>query len=465
MVVVWSRAGAQFFHNLQIPAGFLQRAARVLFMTIVIAGGTGFLGSPLAEMYAEDGNEVRVLTRGLPSGESRHDPGTGVPGISRVGWTPDGGSGAWARALEGVDAVINLSGESLVSKRWSAQAKKEFRDSRILATRSLATAIKAAANPPALLISGSAVGIYGPSDDRALTERDAPGTDFLAKLCVEWEQEARQAERNGTRIVLLRTGVVLERSGGALPEMMRPFKLFAGGPLGSGRQFVSWIHRLDWIEIVRWIVQTPAVSGPVNATAPHPVTNRHLSRALGHAMHRPEPHTGAILRAEDRPRRVREYRAHRPARAAGMRRTARVSLSLSGDRAGVQGDLRGVDTGGCAEITGSQRRNGATESTQIAACLHRALRGEDALTTGIRSITTSGNMLLIPVVDASFYAGLRPACKQQRPNVSVPSFLRCEPVPSVHSASSDEVRPVLEIRPEDRGRVATEPVVDHARVD
>ncbi len=124
MVVVWSHAGAQFFHNLQIPAGFLQRAARVLFMTIVIAGGTGFLGSPLAEMYAEDGNEVRVLTRGLPSGESRHDPGTGVPGISRVGWTPDGGSGAWARALEGVDAVINLSGESLASKRWSAQAKK-----------------------------------------------------------------------------------------------------------------------------------------------------------------------------------------------------------------------------------------------------------------------------------------------------------------------------------------------------
>ena len=146
MVVVWSHAGAQFFHNLQVPAGFLQRAARVLFMTIVIAGGTGFLGSPLAEMYAEDGNEVRVLTRGLPSGESRHDPGTGVPGISRVGWTPDGGSGAWARALEGVDAVINLSGESLVSKRWSAQAKKEFRDSRILATRSLAAAIKAAAN-------------------------------------------------------------------------------------------------------------------------------------------------------------------------------------------------------------------------------------------------------------------------------------------------------------------------------
>jgi uncharacterized protein (TIGR01777 family) len=256
-------------------------------MRIVIAGGTGFLGSPLAEMYAEDGHEVRVLTRGLGSGEQRHDPGTGVPGITKVGWTPDGNSGPWAGALEGADAVINLSGESLASKRWSADAKKRFRDSRILATRSLACAITGAAAPPALFISGSAVGIYGPSDDRALTERDGPGSGFLAELCVEWEEEARRAERSGTRVVLLRTGIVLERSGGALPEMMLPFKFFAGGPLGSGRQFVSWIHRLDWIEIVRWIVQTPAVSGPVNATAPHPVTNRHLARALGHAMRRP----------------------------------------------------------------------------------------------------------------------------------------------------------------------------------
>ncbi len=138
-----------------------------------------------------------------------------------------------------------------------------------------------------MFISGSAVGYYGPSDHRPLTESDPPGTDFLAQLCADWEKEARQAERPGTRVVLLRTGIVLERSGGALPEMMRPFRFFAGGPLGSGRQYVSWIHRLDWIEIVRWIVQTPVVSGPVNATAPHPVTNRHLAKALGHAMHRP----------------------------------------------------------------------------------------------------------------------------------------------------------------------------------
>lgn len=265
----------------------LQSFGKVRFMKIIIAGGSGFLGSPLAEMYAEDGHDVRVLTRSLESGETRHDPGTGVPGITRVGWKADGKSGPWAAVLEGAHGVVNLSGESLASKRWSAESKKRFRDSRVLATRSLAEAIRAAATPPAVLISGSAVGFYGPSDDRPLTESDPAGTDFLARLCADWEQEARQAERPGTRVALLRTGIVLERSGGALPEMMRPFRFFAGGPIGSGRQYVSWIHRLDWIEIVRWIVQTPVVSGPVNATAPHPVTNRHLSRALGHAMHRP----------------------------------------------------------------------------------------------------------------------------------------------------------------------------------
>jgi uncharacterized protein (TIGR01777 family) len=275
--------GARFFRALQGSV----TVGKVNFMKIIIAGGSGFLGSPLAEMYAEDGHDVRVLTRSLEPGDMRHDPGTGVPGITRVGWAADGNTGPWAAVVEGADAVINLSGESLAAKRWSAEAKKRFRESRILATRSLAVAILAAKVPPAVLVSGSAVGFYGPSEGQPLTESDPAGTDFLAQLCSDWEQEARKAERPGTRVVLLRTGIVLERSGGALPEMMRPFRFFVGGPIGSGRQYVSWIHRLDWIEIVRWIVLTPAVSGPVNATAPHPVTNRHLSRALGRAMHRP----------------------------------------------------------------------------------------------------------------------------------------------------------------------------------
>jgi len=256
-------------------------------MRIVIAGGTGFLGSPLAEMYAEDGHDVRLLTRGLAAGESRHEPGTGVPGISRVGWKPDGRSGPWAAAISGADAVINLAGASIGDKRWSPQRKAELRDSRLLATRSLATAIAEAPVAPRLFISGSAVGFYGPSSDEPKTESSPAGGDFLAHLCEDWEAEARKGAREGTRLAIIRTGVVLEKSGGALARMILPFRLFAGGPMGSGRQYLSWIHRLDWIEIVRWIVQTPEAEGLFNLTAPHPVTNREFARMLGRALKRP----------------------------------------------------------------------------------------------------------------------------------------------------------------------------------
>jgi uncharacterized protein len=255
-------------------------------MKVVIAGGSGFLGAPLAEGYAEDGHDVRVLTRSLAPGEARHDPGTGVPGITRVGWLPDGKAGAWGSVVEGADAVINLSGEPLDRGRWSPQRKALLRDSRILATRSLATAIQAAAVAPGVFVSGSAVGYYGSRGDETLTEASSAGRDFLAHLCEDWEAEARRAEAV-TRVVLLRTGIVLERGGGPLPKMILPFRFFVGGPLGSGRQYFSWVHRLDWLEIVRWIVQTPDVRGPVNASAPQPITNKQLSRALGHALHRP----------------------------------------------------------------------------------------------------------------------------------------------------------------------------------
>ena len=257
-------------------------------MKIIIAGGTGFLGGPLAEMYAEDGHDVRVLTRSLESGDTRHDPGTGVPGITRVGW-----NGRWQRRAMGG------------RRRRRGRRHQPFR--RVAGREALVAEAKNDSGRAAswrhaawpLAIAGgedSAGGLRQRQRRRLLRtvrqasrspRRDPAGSDFLAQLCADWEQEARKAERPGTRVVLLRTGIVLERSGGALPEMMRPFRFFVGGPIGSGRQYVSWIHRLDWIEIVRWIVQTPAVSGPVNATAPHPVTNRQLSRALGRAMHRP----------------------------------------------------------------------------------------------------------------------------------------------------------------------------------
>ena len=256
-------------------------------MRFVIAGGTGFIGSPIAEVYAEEGHDVRVLTRGLPDGEARHDPGTGKPGITRVGWRPTGASGPWAHVVDDADAVINLAGESLGDRRWTPQRKALLHDSRILSARSIVEAIRAAAKPPRVLINSSAVGYYGPSGSEPKTEDAPAGQGFLAKLAEDWETEARKAEPTGTRVVLLRTGVVLEKTGGGLPRMMRPFRYFVGGRIGSGRQYMSWIHRLDAIEMVRWIVETPAVIGPINATAPDPVTNREFARALGRAIRRP----------------------------------------------------------------------------------------------------------------------------------------------------------------------------------
>jgi len=256
-------------------------------MKVVIAGGTGFLGNALAWAWAEESHDVRVLTRSLPAGQASHESGTGKPGITRVGWTADGRSGPEAAEIDGATAVINLAGESIAGGRWTAARKQALRDSRILSTRSLAAAVAGAATPPPVFVSGSAVGYYGNRGNETLSEDAAPGDDFLAHLCVEWEAEAQRAARDGVRLVLLRTGLVLEKSGGVLPQMARPFRFFAGGPVGSGRQYMPWIHRLDWIEMVRWIVETPGLTGAVNAAAPHPVTNADFARALGRALRRP----------------------------------------------------------------------------------------------------------------------------------------------------------------------------------
>lgn len=255
-------------------------------LRLVVAGGSGFLGRPLTESCAEDGHDVRVLTRSLPPGASRHESGTGVPGITSVGWDPDGGSGPWAEAIDGADAVINLAGASVAGKRWTRAYKTELRDSRLLATRSLVTALAAVATPPGVFVSASAVGYYGACGDRLLTEASPPGGDFLARLCQDWEAEAGRV-RQGIRLAMIRTGIVLGRSGGPLAEMTKVFRLFAGGPMGSGRQYTSWIHRLDWVEMVKWIVQNPDAAGPINLTAPNPVTNREFAQALGRALHRP----------------------------------------------------------------------------------------------------------------------------------------------------------------------------------
>lgn len=244
-------------------------------MRIVLAGGTGFLGRPLAAAFAAEGHDVIVLTR---------RPAAGAGRLHCVQWDPGAAAAAWTGALDGAAVVVNLAGESIAGRRWTAAHLARVRESRIGATRHLVSAI-ARLTPPPALVSASATGFYGDRGDEILTEASTPGEDVLAKICVDWEAEAMKAAPR-SRVALVRTGIVLERDGGALQKMRLPFRLFAGGPLGSGRQHMSWIHRDDWVALVRWIAMS-TVQGPVNATAPAPVTNRGFSTALGRALHRP----------------------------------------------------------------------------------------------------------------------------------------------------------------------------------
>jgi hypothetical protein len=238
-------------------------------MKVVVAGGTGFLGHALVDRLRQDGHDVRVLTR------RPRDAG-------HIAWQPDGTPATLADA----DAVVNLAGESIASGRWTSARKARIRESRLKATQSLVRAIQSARRTPAVFISASAVGYYGPHGDEPLTEDAPPGTDFLAAVCRDWESEALRAAGT-TRVVLLRTGLVLERSGGALPQIVLPFRLFAGGPVGSGNQYYSWIHRDDWVTMVRWALATNGVSGPLNVTAPAPVTNREFAKTVGRVLRRP----------------------------------------------------------------------------------------------------------------------------------------------------------------------------------
>jgi uncharacterized protein len=253
-------------------------------MLVVIAGGTGFLGQPLATALAAEGHAVMVLTRkGTSQDAARPAPGSVAP----VHWNPDGTAGPWSRALDGATAVINLAGESIAARRWSPAHKARLVDSRRGATRSLVAAISRLREPPAVFVSASAIGYYGNRGDEVLTEESPPGTDFLANLAVEWERHAMQAQSPRTRVAVVRTGIVLDPHGGALARMIVPFKAFVGGPLGSGRQYMSWIHRGDWLALLRWMITNDVASGPINLTAPAPVTNAEFSRELGRALGRP----------------------------------------------------------------------------------------------------------------------------------------------------------------------------------
>jgi uncharacterized protein (TIGR01777 family) len=273
-------------------------------MKVIIAGGSGLLGSALVAALSDEHHEVVVLTRRSgtagAAGLTPHAAGVRplAAGVKNAQWTPDGEAAAWTSALEGADAVVNLAGESIGAGRWSATRKQQIVDSRVLATRSLVKAIAASSTPPPVFISGSAVGYYGPCGDEVVTEESPAGADFLAHVCATWEAEAARASSSSVRVVRLRTGLVLDRRGGALPRMLLPFRLGIGGPLGSGRQYWPWIHIDDWVRLVRWAIVTPALIGPVNATSPDPVPNAEFARSLGRAMHRPSllPTPGFALR-------------------------------------------------------------------------------------------------------------------------------------------------------------------------
>lgn len=249
-------------------------------MKIVIAGGSGFLGQPLAHDLLAKGHEVVVLTRGT----SRV-----ADGIRYVAWEASGEPGAWGSVIDGADAVVNLAGAGIADRRWSAARKQVLRGSRVDATRALVAAMRSASVRPQVFLTGSAIGFYGPQpeDGPALDESAPPGSDFLSTLAVDWEAEAHPASALGCRVIIIRTGVVLAREGGALQKLIPPFRFFVGGPIGSGRQVMSWIHRTDWVELVVWLLRHEQAAGVYNATAPEPATNAEFSRALGAALGRP----------------------------------------------------------------------------------------------------------------------------------------------------------------------------------
>ena len=272
---------------------------------VVIAGGSGYLGRALAARLAREGHQVVVLTRESSKGEVQSAK-DGLPAsaaqpsrIRYAGWTPDGTAGPWVVEVAAADAVVNLAGAGIADRRWTESRKRLLVDSRILSTRSLVAAIREAEKRPSLFVQASGIGYYGSfQDGPALDESSPPGHDFLANLCVSWEGEAKPVQAFDCRLVTIRSGIVLSKDGGALKKMMPPFRFFAGGPLGSGRQQMSWIHRDDWIGLVAWTIRLPLVTGVINATAPNPVPNWEFSRALGRAMHRPSwaPVPGFVLK-------------------------------------------------------------------------------------------------------------------------------------------------------------------------
>jgi len=249
-------------------------------MRVLIVGATGFIGRALVPRLRRDGHTIAAWVRSESRARTVLGEQAELVPASR-------GSDALVATLRTSDAVVNLAGEAIVGKRWTAARRRTLEESRVGVTRDLVRAIAAAAPRPRVLVSGSAVGWYGDRGDERLTETSSPGDDFLARLCRDWERAAIEAEQSGVRVVLLRTSIVLGRNGGALAQMLPPFRLGLGGPIGSGRQFFPWIHLDDHVSAVATMITDPRYHGPVNVVAPQEASSRTFGAALGRALHRP----------------------------------------------------------------------------------------------------------------------------------------------------------------------------------
>jgi uncharacterized protein len=244
-------------------------------MKILVSGSHGLVGKALTKSLTTDGHEIVRLVRGEVS-----------VGSAEVEWHPNQGR-IDAQHLEGVDVVVHLAGESIASGRWTDEKKRAIRDSRVKGTSLLSESLARLSRPPALFLSASAIGYYGDRGDELLTEKSAPGKDFLSNVCIEWENATRPAVEKGIRTVCTRFGIILDVNGGALEKMLTPFRMGIGGKVGDGKQWMSWIALDDVVNGLKFLIADTSTRGPVNFVSPKPVTNAEFTRTLGRVLSRP----------------------------------------------------------------------------------------------------------------------------------------------------------------------------------
>jgi uncharacterized protein (TIGR01777 family) len=260
-------------------------------MRVLITGGTGTVGRRLVDHLFDHKHTAIVISR------QPYKPATLPAKITFAQWDSQTAEG-WGHLIEEADAVVNLAGAGLADARWTEERKEIIKNSRVQAGQSVVEAIRAAEKKPKVVIQSSAVGYYGPRQDETITEENESGDDFQAEVCRQWEASTEAVEAMGVRRVIIRTGPVLDLRGGALPRMVMPFRFFVGGPVGSGKQWFSWIHYHDVVSAIRFLMENEAASGPFNLTAPNPVTNAQFAKAIGRTMKRPAllPVPGFVLK-------------------------------------------------------------------------------------------------------------------------------------------------------------------------